>query len=61
MANNSQLKFINNQRGYLTCDVTPDEWRSNFMVLDKISTPGGALSRRATWTVERGRPALHLA
>jgi alkaline phosphatase D len=61
MANNSQLKFINNQRGYLTCDVTRDEWRSNFMVLDKISTPDGALSKRATWAVERGRPDLREA
>jgi alkaline phosphatase D len=58
MANNSQLKFINNQRGYLTCDVTRDEWRSNFMVLDKISTPNGKLTKRATLAVERGRPAL---
>ena len=30
MADNPQLKFINNQRGYLTCDVTPDEWRDTF-------------------------------
>jgi alkaline phosphatase D len=58
MANNSQLKFINNQRGYLTCDVTREEWRSNFMVLDKISTPNGKLTKRATLAVERGRPAL---
>jgi alkaline phosphatase D len=61
MANNSQLKFINNQRGYLTCDVTREEWRSNFMVLDKISTPNGKLTKRATLAVERGRPALSQA
>ena len=60
MANNSQLKFINNQRGYLTCDVTRDEWRSNFMVLDKISTPNGKLSKRATFAVARGEPVLRL-
>jgi alkaline phosphatase D len=58
MANNPQLKFINNQRGYLACDVTRDEWRTNFMVVDKISTPGGQLARRATWAVARGQPAL---
>jgi alkaline phosphatase D len=61
MANNPQLKFINNQRGYVTCDVTPDEWRTNFMVLDKVSTPNGTFSKRATWAVERGRPALREA
>lgn len=58
LANNPQLKFINNQRGYLACDVTPDEWRTDFMVVDRVSTPGGRLSKRATWAVARGEPAL---
>ena len=61
LAANPQLKFINDQRGYLTCDVTPDEWRTNFMVMDRVSTPGGALSKRATASVARGTPALTLA
>ena len=58
LANNPQLKFVNNQRGYLTCDATPDEWRTDFMVVDRVSTPGGRLSKRATWAVARGEPAL---
>jgi alkaline phosphatase D len=58
LAANPQLKFINDQRGYLTCDVTPDEWRTNYMVLDRVSTPGGAISKRATLAVARGEVAL---
>ncbi len=58
LANNPQLKFINDQRGYLTCDVTPDEFRTNFMVVDKVSTPDGTLSKRATLAVARGEPSL---
>ena len=58
LANNPQLKFINDQRGYLTCDVTPDEWRTNFMVLDRVRVPDGTLSKRATLAVGRGEPAL---
>ena len=58
LAENPQLKFINDQRGYLTCDVSPDEWRTNFMVVDRVSTPGGALSKRATLAVARGDVAL---
>jgi alkaline phosphatase D len=61
LANNQQLKFINNQRGYLTFDVTPDEWRTNFMVVDRVRTPDGALSKRKTMAVKRGEPALHEA
>ena len=59
LANNPQLKFINNQRGYLACDVTPDEWHTDFMVVDRVSTRGGQLSKRATWSVARGEPELH--
>jgi alkaline phosphatase D len=58
LANNPQLKFINHQRGYLACEVTPDEWRTNFMVVDRVRTPDGTLSKRATWAVNRGEPAL---
>ncbi|MEO7366204.1 MAG: alkaline phosphatase D family protein [Sphingomicrobium sp.] len=60
LANNPQLKFINNQRGYLACEVTPDEWRSDFMVVDRVSTAGGQISKRATFAVARGEPALNL-
>jgi alkaline phosphatase D len=60
LANNSQLKFINDQRGYLTFDVTPDEWQTNFMVMDRVSTPGGAISKRATIAVARGTPDLRI-
>lgn len=59
LANNSQLKFINDQRGYLTCDVGPDEWRTNFMVVDRVRTPDGNLSKRATLAVARGEATLH--
>jgi hypothetical protein len=31
------------------------------MVVDRISTPGGQLSKRATFAVARGEPALHAA
>ena len=61
LAENPQLKFINDQRGYLACEVTPDEWRTHFMVMDRVSTPGGAINRRATITVPRGTPSLTVA
>ena len=61
LAENPQLRFINSQRGYLTCEVTPDEWRTNFMVMDRVSTPGGSISKRATVSVPRGTPSLTIA
>ncbi|HYC96251.1 MAG TPA: alkaline phosphatase D family protein [Sphingomicrobium sp.] len=61
LANNPQLKFVNDQRGYLTFDVIPEEWRTNFMVVDRVRTQDGNLSKRATWSVARGEPALRQA
>lgn len=58
LANNPQLKFINDQRGYGVCEVTTEAWQTHFMVLDKVSTPGGKLSKRATAAKARGEASL---
>ncbi|MFW2830906.1 alkaline phosphatase D family protein [Sphingomonas sp. ID0503] len=54
LANNPGLKFMNDQRGYLVCEVRPEAWQTDVMVIDRISTPGGALSRRARFAVPHG-------
>lgn len=61
LAGNPQLKFINDQRGYLTCEVTPDEWRTQVMVMDRVRTPDGSIARRATLTVPHGAPSIAVA
>lgn len=58
LAANPQLKFINNQRGYVICDVTPERWRTEFKVLDKVSDRQGQISTRAAWAVEAGSSRL---
>lgn len=60
LANNPQLKFVNDQRGYLTCEVTREAWRTNFMVVDKVSSPTSALSKRATGEVAFAQPGLRM-
>jgi len=61
LRNNPELKFINDQRGYHVCEVTPDAWRTEVMVLDSVSTPGAPIRKRATLTVPHGRPELAVA
>lgn len=61
LASNPQLKFVNDQRGYLTCDVTREEWRTNFMVMNRITTPDGTISKRATAVVPHGQADLTIA
>ena len=51
LANNPQLKFVNDQRGYLTCEVGREAWRTNFMVVDTVTSPTSTLSKRATGEV----------
>jgi alkaline phosphatase D len=55
------IKFFNNQRGYVRHVVRPDRWLADFQVVDRVSTPGGRLSTRASFVVENGRAALTAA
>lgn len=61
LANNPQLKFINDQRGFSVCTAKPEAWQTDFMVLDKVSVPGGTLSRRASAVVAAGPANLAIA
>lgn len=55
LAENGHLHFVNSQRGYVRCDLTPDRWRTDFRVLPYIRQPGAPISTRATFVVEDGR------
>jgi len=55
---NAELKFINHQRGYLICDVTPERWQSEFKVLDKVTDRNGVLSTRKKFAVAAGSSRL---
>ncbi|WP_119681026.1 alkaline phosphatase D family protein [Indioceanicola profundi] len=58
LAENPHLKLLNDQRGYVVCDVTPNLFQTHFKVLDQVSRPGGNLSTRAIFAVEQGRADL---
>jgi alkaline phosphatase D len=55
---NPNVKFFNEQRGYVRCEITPKFWRSDYRVLDFIDRHGGAISTRASFVVEDGKPEL---
>lgn len=52
------LKFYNNQRGYVRHVVGPKRWQADYRVLDRVSVPDGAVSTRASFVVEDGRPGV---
>jgi len=61
LARNPHCQLLNDQRGYLVCDVTPARWDTTFKVLDYVTRPGGAITVRARFALEAGVAALHRA
>ncbi len=58
MAENPFVKFRNDQRGYVMCEVTPRAWIAKFRVVDQVSKPGAAIRTRATFRVDPGSSKL---
>lgn len=61
LANNPEVKFINDQRGYLVCDVSRDAWQTRYRVVDRVTMPSNSLSTRATATVAHGETGLTIS
>mgnify|MGYP000627992340 CR=1 FL=1 len=61
LARNPELRFANDQRGYLVCEVGREAWQTHFMVVDKVTTPVNSLSKRATGVVERDVAGVKMA
>ncbi|MQA78350.1 MAG: alkaline phosphatase [Streptosporangiales bacterium] len=51
---NPHVRFVNVQRGYVHCTVTPSEWQSEFRVANQVTDPGGTVSTRTRLVVEDG-------
>lgn len=60
-AANPQLKFNNAQRGFAVCDVTAETWRTEFKVLNKVSTRDAQLTTRKVMALEAGSSRLQEA
>jgi alkaline phosphatase D len=57
-AENPFVKFLNEERGYVYCELTPRRWRTDYKTVPFVSRPGAPLNNRASFIVESGRPAL---
>jgi alkaline phosphatase D len=61
LAENPFVKFFNNERGYVCCDVTPEAWHTEYRTVPYVTRPGAPLQTRARFRVESGRPRLERA
>ncbi|WP_041407325.1 alkaline phosphatase D family protein [Segniliparus rotundus] len=57
-ADNPHLKFFNDQRGYVTCELTPERCRTDYRVLDYVQRPGSPIATLRSFVVESGRPGI---
>ena len=58
---NPFVKFLNTERGYVSCTVTPNEWRSDYQVVEYVDKPGAPKLTRAAFVVENGQPGAKKA
>jgi alkaline phosphatase D len=61
MAANPSLKWFNNRRGYYTCAVTEQVWRTDYRTVPFVSRPGAPIETASQWRVEHGRGGLEKA
>ena len=54
LRNNDHLKLMSNRRGYASCTVDRDVWRSDMCIVDTIQQPGGRKSVGASFVLEHG-------
>ncbi|MDX2039480.1 MAG: alkaline phosphatase D family protein [Isosphaeraceae bacterium] len=57
-AKNPGVRFLNGERGYVRCIVTPKAWRSDYVVCENVLEPGGKIATRASFILEAGRPGI---
>jgi alkaline phosphatase D len=58
LAENPDIKFVSNRRGYVRTHVARDRLTADFREVRFVTRPGAEVSTRATFTVEAGRPGV---
>jgi alkaline phosphatase D len=61
LATNPCVKYHNAERGYVRCEVTPEDWHADYVVVDDVLQPGGKVFPRASFVVEAGNPRVQPA
>lgn len=59
LSENPFVKFHNAERGYVSCHLTPEQWRTDYRMVDFVTKPGANIHTRASFTLENGDSRLH--
>ena len=61
LAANPHVRFFNNQRGYVSHEVTPEAWTARYRVVERVTVPGEPIKTRASFAVPAGKPGIEPA
>jgi alkaline phosphatase D len=53
---NPHIKFLDLRHGYTVCEVTPDQWRSDYRAFQRVDSADAEVSTIGSFVVENGRP-----
>lgn len=57
-ARRQEVRWHNHRRGYVSCSVTPTDWRADYQLVDYVSRPGAPKVTASSWRCERGRAGV---
>jgi alkaline phosphatase D len=60
-ADNPHIKWQNGRRGYVSCVVTPDDWRAEYRTVEFVSKPDAPAVTPTKWVVRNGVPGIQSA
>jgi len=60
-ASNPHLKFYEDRRGYMRCELDAERWRTDVRVVPFVSRPGAPIATSASFTVLNGVPGAQPA
>jgi len=61
LAENPHVEYYRNLRGYVRCELTPTQWRTDYKVVPYITRPGAPVRTDASFVVESDNPGLQRA
>ena len=53
---NDFVKWYNSNRGYVTCELTPDAWTTYFRTTPFVDKPGAPIVTKGKFVIEEGVP-----
>ena len=56
---NPFVRWYNSNRGYVTCEVTPNSWTSHFRVTPFVDKPDSPILTKASFIIENGKPGAN--